>query len=288
LVWYRSENLIDTLATDVPISSGTYQIQNQAGAVVHSGTITVGTPRAVGPVSDVPRRLTAQLPVGTSYHTDVALGVFELPESSEPYLVFFNLQMQGGGSEQIAHQLFWTNNRIINMTILLGNYLDKARLREADPTLQWSTNEKVEAIYQGLHHVNGEGAETTYWRPSDFPQSLSQYWKYASALWLLNTRYIAEGMTKFNFTGLNTTLDVDRTEALTYKMEELKGFLDKLSVTKASAIRAVGPGTPDSTVGATVGRSRIGMLGLTINPTNNIVDPFAGHARRINRFRRFV
>lgn len=282
VIYYTGQELVDVLNVESRLAAVAASIQNAAGEVLPvTLTPTIVTTEKVRPAGDVPDRFT---PISntTRYHVTVNLGTFVLPESVAPYLIYYTLTKIDGTTETVIHQLFWTNNRTLNIIMGMRNYLDKARLEEIDPTLQWNDPELAECTYHGMDYVNSHPPELTYWRASDLPQSMQTYWLYASALHALNTRYIAEGMTQFDFTGLNTTLNVDRKEVLTYKMEELKNFLEKLNEIKKAAIRAEGKGEADPTANANAGRAHLAHIALTLNPTNN-----AFQLRSYDRLRRF-
>lgn len=283
LIWFKGQETVDTLVSNQPIISLTAVIQNAAGeaVVVAEAAALLGSSRQVRNRSDVPDRFNTGVRPLTSYHSDVSLGVLDLPESTVPYLIYYTITT-AAGTEHVVHQLYWTNNRMINLSMRMRSYLDKARLTEIDPTLQWMDNELFAAAYEGLQYINAFPPEITYWKFSELPQSFDLNWMYAGALHLLNTRYLAEGMTKFDFTGLNTTLNVDRQESLAYKIDELKDFLSKMEATKKSAIRNEGKGSADPTAGLTNGRGFVAMLGLSINPTNN-----AARLRGSQAMRRF-
>lgn len=287
VVWYRNQQLVDTLVTSVAIESVIVRIENAAGGVAFIDadlTHSLGTANPVRARGDVPDRFRSQ-PNNTTYQTDITFDAFDLPESIAPYLLIYEISLVGGGTESVVHQLYWTNNRIINMVMRQRSFLDKARLTEVDPTLQWWDPELVMAVYEGMQYVNSHPPEMTYWKASDMPQPLDTYWLYASALYSLNTRYLAEGMNAFEFTGLNTSLTSDRRDALSYKIDELKNVLDKLAEAKKSAVRVEGKGTPDPTAVAVVGRGAIGMLGLQASPVNNSIR--LRTTDRLTRFRMF-
>lgn len=287
LVWYKGQELLDSIITTGEVTAVTSRIENAAGTVAFADSdidVDVGTSMKVRARSDVPDRFRSQ-PINTQYRTDLNLGEIELPESSAPYLLIHTVTTDAG-VETIAHQLYWTNNRILNNVIRQKNYLDKARLTEIDPTMQWWDNELVAAAYEGISYINGHPTEVTYWKASDMPISLDTYWFYAACLHSLNTRYLAEGMTAFEFTGLNTTLTSDRRESLSYKIEELRTYLDKLEAAKKAAIRAFGKGATDPTATTSPGRGAIAALGLTVSPVNNAVRMRTWN--RAQRFRSFM
>lgn len=229
--------------------------------------------------TDVPGRFEG--PSGsTGYMCKLQLPELDgLPESTMPYQVMYEYQ-----NETYMHSLYWVNRRILSMLSSVKMYLDKANLKEIDPTLQWHDTEIVNSIYQGLQAVNSFPNDLTHWKFSDFPMQLNSYWEWSSIIHALNTRYLAEGMNAFEFQGLSTSLNYDRKEALSYKIEELKGYMENLRQAKISAVRTSGSGIPDSTLGITPGSGfKVGLMHLTLNPLNNVRGRRGSTTSRVQR-----
>lgn len=200
---------------------------------------------------------------------------------NDPYLLVIDAVTGEEDADPITeiHPLYLLNARTSTLANQLTQFLDKARLIEIDPSLQWTLQDYLHFTLEGIKHINSAPAEPTYWTVQDFPSMLRQYLFAASALYALNARYMAEGFNSFEFSGLNTNLNFDRRETITYKIEELKAYLETgLAAAKKTAVSANGPGTPVG--GETDTRlSRIGTLGIQSSPVSN----------RINRasYRRF-
>lgn len=268
LVYYPNKPIQGYLLTDKMPANVSFSVENGAGEVVDSGVLDKITSLPVGSPLTVPNRFEEE-EVTISYKTKVELST-ALTMSVEPYLVKYDVEYGDSTTESALHQLLWTNNRIINTVMQMNSYLNKARLSEIDPTLQWMTEELVGSAYKGLEYINGYTPEMTFWNFNDLPQSLNTYWFYASLFHALNVRYLAEGLTAFQFSGLNTTLDTNRNEAISYKIEEIKDLLSRLEVAKKSAIRTSGVGTPDPTSGAVAAaKGAIGHMGIQYSPVTN-------------------
>lgn len=170
-------------------------------------------------------------------------------------------------AETEIHPIYGINAKIASHCSALKQYLDKAQLIEIDPSLQWSLPEMIHYLQEGIKHINAATTTTmTAWTVSTYPQAqLQQYLFAAATLYALNARYLAEGFNTFNFSGLNTTLEYDRRDTITYKIEEMRAYLEGLPAAKAAVI-AAGYAT-----GSTLGSAATGLLGLQGSGMSNKV-----------------
>jgi len=244
-------------------------------------TPTLGSIVRVINKTDVPDRFTDPEFKGYLYK-------FSVPGVSFPALTRYAYQMAisvNSGGVAVAsevHPVYRINGRFISHINNLKMFLDKARLVEIDPTLQWQQDELAQALLEGAQYVNAFPIELTYWTVDDFPLPMTTYLWYAAAVYALNARYMAEGFTAFEFSGLSTSLTIDRRDTITYKIEELKGFLEtNLERAKNVAIRTFGRGVIPENTGVPRA-SNLGHLGLAVSPVNNVV-----RLTQRNRFRSY-
>lgn len=180
-----------------------------------------------------------------------------------------------------SHALYRLNGRWLAAINSIRSFLDKARLFEIDPTLQWQDDEICQYLIEGMNYINAFPDVLTYYTVDDCPESLTLPLWYAAAFHGLNARYLAEGLTAFEFSGLSTQLTVDRKDAIAYKIDEIKEYLiSNLTKIKKAVVSTSGVGTPVDT--ATVTARPLGILGLTANPANNMRVP--AYRRNFNRF----
>lgn len=220
------------------------------------------------------------------YEYEVNLGrptLSAILDYNEPYigvLEYFNNTSTVPNTE--IHPIYAVNARIASHCNALKQYLDKAQLVEIDPSLQWFLPEFTHYLQEGMKYINGAGTTITYWTLQNYPASqLQQYLFAASALYALNARYLAEGFNTFNFTGLNTTLEYDRRDTITYKIEELKAYLEAGLAAMKSAVVAAGFPAGTSPTGTTVSTVASGLLGVQGSFVSNKV-------RRGTTYRRFI
>ncbi len=199
----------------------------------------------------------------------------------DPYQIMIEYEGPAGSDSEL-HPLYIMNMKMINTAMVLRQYLDKAKLIEIDPSLQWAPTELLQSVLEGAKFINGFPPDGTFWNMEAWPSTLDHFLMLASAFYALNMRYLAEGMQKFDFSGLNTQLTFDRTDAIQTKMAEIQGILEgQLPNAKKSAIAIIGKGTAPE--GAINNRVRnLGVNGYSINLLNNYRRPgFYGYRRRM-------
>lgn len=198
---------------------------------------------------------------------DLALAVKYL----EPVQLIIQYKAPGEDVEVEVHPLYVLTGANANLVNSMQQYLDKARLTEIDPTLQWTTDEYLHYLNEGISYINAFGDPATYWTAGAYPSSLRMMLVYAACWHALNARYLAEGFNSFEFTGLNTQLTFNRTDFINTKMSELQGVLDaRLPAARAAAVRAYGIGTAPADSGQiSNAAANSGVLGLSLGPTTN-------------------
>lgn len=195
----------------------------------------------------------------------------------DPFNIVYNITTDSGTYSE-THPLYILDFKILNVVNSLQTMLDKAKLVEIDPSLQWHNVELIQAALSGIKRINSSPPEVTFWKVHDFPSGLDRFWTLAAAVFALESRFLAEGLNAFDFQGLNTQLNYNRTDYISQLIDRYNAVLDQLPQAKKSAISASGKGT---TAGNEVDKRvrNIGTLGLGVNNLNNRIG--------YNRFRRF-
>lgn len=219
--------------------------------------------------------------VGYVYEFSIPALSIAQHKALDPYNVIYKYT-ENGQNQSEAHPLYVLDYRTMNLIHGMKLLLDKAKLQEIDPSLQWHDPEFIQAVLEGIKYVNASPPEITYWNLSDLPSAMDKYVQAAAAIHALNARILAEGLNRFEFTGLNTQLTYDRTEALTALRDYLQGYLENLPLAKKSAIATAGPGTPPPGELDQRTLNNTGILAVGVNPMNNAY----GYGRGWGRFRR--
>lgn len=191
-------------------------------------------------------------------------GVVTANRWTDPCHIIYNVN----GATDEMHPLYILDAKTLSVVNSLKVFLDKARLVEIDPSLQWHLVELVQSVLEGVKTINAYEPEGTFWTTANFPPTLDRYLFAASAVYALNMRAMAEGLTGFEFSGLNTNLNYNRMEVLQSKIDEMNNILERLPLAKRSAIAISGKGTAPA--GVTDNRKRnLGVLRVGINNLNN-------------------
>ena len=195
----------------------------------------------------------------------------------DPFNIVYRITTASGTYTE-THPLYILDFKILNVVNTLQLMLDKAKLVEVDPSLQWHNVELIQAVLAGIKRINSSPPEITLWKVHDFPSGLDRFLSIAAAIYALESRLLAEGLNTFDFQGLNTQLNYNRTEYLSQLLDRYNAVMDQLPLAKKSAILANGKG--EIAGNETDKRVRnIGTLGLGVNTLNNRIG--------YNRFRRF-
>lgn len=180
-----------------------------------------------------------------------------------------------GRDEVVYRPVYITTPGIITRLTSVKRFLDKARLVEIDRTLQFTDEETLHFLIEGMQYVNSF-QDATFWTLSAMPSSLYDVVNTAAAWKYLNARFLAEGLNSFEMQGANVQLTFSRRDVIQTKMDELKGVLDQnLPIAKAAAIRVAGKGVaPPDGIGS--GGANIGLMAVAFSPMMNTQWPRLG------------
>lgn len=230
-------------------------------------------------ISETDFNLTYDVANSSGYRYNVSLPKLEIIKNTwiDPFTILYTITTSSGTVTE-TRPLYVLDFKVITYINSLQLMLDKAKLIEIDPSLQWHLVELIEALHSGIKRINGTAPEVTFWKFWDFPSPLDRFLTVAAAISALESRFLAEGLNAFDFQGLNTQLNFNRTDYLSQMIDRYNNLLDQLPQVKKSAIAANGKG--ETNTNEIDNRLRnLGSLALGINPLNNRIG--------YQRFRRF-
>ena len=170
--------------------------------------------------------------------------------------------VSGSNPDVIVKPVYGMTPIVATRVNSLKRYLDKGQFTDLDPNLQWADEELVHYLLEGMQYVNSAAPSATYWTVDNAPSSMDSMIGMAGAWIALNARYIAEGMSQFDYSGANVSLTFDRRDTFATKMQELKDTLDSgLPGAKRAAVAVAGTGNGP--------QRSIGSLGVNIGPMIN-------------------
>jgi len=154
-----------------------------------------------------------------------------------PYLVMYNYKTETGFNTEV-HTLYIVSGKAMLIVNNMRRYLDKARNYDIDPSLRWTDAELVHFVTVGLQRFNVAAPSITNYTISNFPVNYIYIVEKCAEHEALNALYLAEGMRAFEFSGASVNLNVDRTQYIQTKMDEIGGWLNEnLEKVKALLIR---------------------------------------------------
>lgn len=154
-----------------------------------------------------------------------------------PYLIMYNYKTEQGYNTEV-HTLYIVSGKAMLIVNNMRRYLDKARNYDIDPSLRWTDAELIHFVTVGLQRFNVAPPAITGYTISSFPNNYIYIIEKCAEHEALNALYLAEGMRAFNFTGASVTLEVDRTQYIQTKMDEINSWLENnLSKVKSLLIR---------------------------------------------------
>lgn len=176
--------------------------------------------------------------VGNNYKYDVE---FITPASindtmGAPYVVMWEYHTPAGSGMEMF-QVYVPNFRMLKWVNDAKQYLDLLDLNEINPRLRITPEILMPFIGMAMDRINGIGTATR-WSVVNFPTNLDYAMQMCLRHEYLNARYLAEGMCAFDFQGASTQLNVDRTQYIQTKMDEIGNWLEQnLKELKNNAVR---------------------------------------------------
>lgn len=205
----------DVLITSEPLLSYTMTIQDENGNLLHSYQ------------QDDPQSTLRNNVYITKYNSGTPI-----PQVTDqcmgycPYIVTYTFTTQSGRQEVEVHMLYIINSIAAILINNMRRYLDMARNYDLNVDLRLTEEDYIHFITVGLQRINGANPNTTEYTLCNFPKNFLYLLEKCATVELLNAWYLAEGMRSFEFTGASVSLNVDRTQYIEKKMDEINSWLD--------------------------------------------------------------
>jgi len=210
----KGQSITDNLITSLRVTSYTVSIQDDTDRVLY--TATNNDPQSVLKNNCYVTKIN----MGSQPSiTDNGIGFF-------PYLVIYTYETEDNITNTEVHTLYVMNSKMMLLVNNMRRYLDKARNYDIDPSLRWTDLELAHFVMSGINRYNSSLPTITGFTATNFPTQHTYLLEKCAEHEALNALYLAEGMRAFNFTGASTSLEVDRTQYIQTKMDEIGSWLD--------------------------------------------------------------
>lgn len=162
--------------------------------------------------------------------------------------------------------LWVITNQIMVAVGMMQKAIDKAKLENIIPELEYTTPDYVNYLYRGLQMFNSYPPLVTSIRGTNMQGILLHLWIVCSSLECLKAQTLAEGASAFDFSGQTVNLNVDRTPSLEAAIGRLesqienevkpyKKLLGKASITDNDG--SIGSSNLASAIARSLGRTSV-------------------------------
>lgn len=128
---------------------------------------------------------------------------------------------------QIHSSNLWVvTNQTMVAVGMLQKAIDKAKLENIIPELEYTVPDYILGLYRGLQMFNSYPPQVTSIRGTNMQGILLHLWLICASLEILKSQSLAEGASAFDFSGQTVNLNVDRTPALEAAIGRLEAQLE--------------------------------------------------------------
>lgn len=202
--------------------------------------------------------------------------------SLQAYLVRVDHTPAGIGNKRTYTYKLWAVTPQIMMAMsFLEDYLNKSKVEQVIPELQYTDGDLINYLQRGLNLFNMIGSESTAFTGTNMQGVLFDAWLTCSCYYALGAQLMAEGSLAFDFSGQGVSLGVDRTPQLEGALGRVESQIEARIIPLKKSLFKQGVTSGDGSVGRGLmhNSSNIGTLGIMNAPTtrlNGMTNQFAG------------
>lgn len=177
----------------------------------------------------------------------------------------------GGTSRSFMYKMWAVTPQILLAMNFLEDFLNKSRIENTIPELQYTSGDLVSYLERGLYLFNSVG-QTSSWTGMNMQGVLFEGWLTCASYYALSAQLIAEGSLSFDFSGQGISLNVDRTPQLEAALGRIESAISDKVVPMKAKLSAQGLRSGDGSIGSrnlNVPSSH-GVLGLINAPTTHL------------------
>lgn len=177
--------------------------------------------------------------------------------------------MSGNVPRDTTYLLWTTNPQIGVAKSMLQNFIDRARLENVIPELEYTDADLFTYLYRGLAAFNSIPPRVTNFTGTNMQGPMLDAWVVCASIAALSAQFLAEGSLAFDFSGQTVSLNMDRTPAIESTLGRLESQLNSMVMPYKKMIGRAGQFSGDGSIGGKVldGAQKMGVLGVTVSPT---------------------
>lgn len=198
-----------------------------------------------------PQPLESMAPHLSMDKSQFTLPIGEIPYASlTAYLLSMEVTPPGGRTRTYNHKIYAVTPQIMLAAAHLEDFLNKSRVEQVIPELQYTDGDLMTYLERGLYMFNRVGYPTGF-SGTNMQGALFDCWLICSCYYALGAQLIAEGSLAFDFNGQGVSLNVDRTPALEGALGRIESQIDSQVVPLKKVLNTQGLTVGDGSVGAT-------------------------------------
>ena len=209
----------------------------------------------------------------TSSYFELMVPVVGSPAKLEPHMVQIYVQRPNiANYDMYQYKLWATTPQMHIATSLIEDYINKARLDNVIPQLEYTTADLMSYLYRGLALFNKLGPRLSSFSGTNMQGILMDAWVTCGCYYALAAQLQAEGALAFDFSGQSTSLNMDRSPAIESALGRVEQVIsDQVLATKKLLARA-GAFSGDGSIGGGLidGSKQFGVIGYSFAPTTRI------------------
>ncbi len=174
--------------------------------------------------------------------------------------------------EMYTFKLWVVTPQVLNAASLVESYINKSRIANVIPELQYATSDLLQALKAGLDIYNSFPPYGTSFDGTNMQGVLLESWLICSAYQLLNMQYMAEGSLAFDFSGQSVSLNIDRTQYIESMLGRLQEEIENTVKPAKKLVVKAGIVGGDGSAGAKLGGygKNFGLTSLINAPTTRL------------------
>jgi hypothetical protein len=187
----------------------------------------------------------------------------------EPVTVIVSFRPAGASVPKDYTYMLWVvTPQILTAARLVEDHIDKARLENVIPELEYTQADLIQYLYRGLALFNNTPPRITNFNGLNMQGTILDNWLVCSCYYALAAQLQAEGAMTFDFSGQTVSLNMDRSPAIESALGRIEGVIaDKVHAAKVLLSRAGCVSGDGSAGGRFIDGSRaFGVLGVTQSP----------------------
>lgn len=194
------------------------------------------------------------------------------PAKLEPLLLLATYSRPGQDPQVFTYKVWSVTPQILVAASMVEDHINKARLDDIIPELQYVKGDIIAYLQRGLGMFNSLAPYISSFNGTNMQGPILDSWIICSCYYALAAQLQAEGAMAFDFSGQTTSLNIDRSPSIEAALGRLENLIEnqvkpfKKLLAKSGVLSGSGA---EGGSGISAARS-IGILQITNSPTSRI------------------